>query len=329
MSLTPPSPTVGVDAPAAVAFVAVVPARLASTRLPNKPLADIGGKPMVVHVAERAQASGAYHVVVATDAQSVYDAVTAHGFEAMLTRADHPSGTDRLAEVASRLGWSDDTVVVNVQGDEPLIAPELVRGVAAHLIAHPECAIATAAHPIHAIHDVFDPNAVKVVLDAQGVAMYFSRAPIPWFREGYARPVTQEVGATGTTAATATAATRIAAGISADAVKGSATSVAPTLESALAASRDAAADRRSALPEDAPSPVYRHVGIYAYRVGFLRRYPTLTPAPLERAESLEQLRAMWHGERIAVLVTADAPPPGVDTPEDLARAREAYARQPI
>jgi 3-deoxy-manno-octulosonate cytidylyltransferase (CMP-KDO synthetase) len=294
--------------------------------LPNKPLADIGGKPMVVHVAERAHASGAHHVVVATDAESVYDAVTAHGFEAMLTRADHPSGTDRLAEVASRLGWSDDTVVVNVQGDEPLIAPELVRGVAAHLIAHPECAIATAAHPIHAIHDVFDPNAVKVVLDVNGVAMYFSRAPIPWFREGYARPVTQDVGTDNDVKTTVPSP---ASATPADAVKGPTTSVAPTLESALAASRDAAADRRSTLPEDAPSPVYRHVGIYAYRVGFLRRYPTLAPAPLERAESLEQLRAMWHGERIAVLVTADAPPPGVDTPEDLARAREAYARRTV
>nr|WP_082102717.1 3-deoxy-manno-octulosonate cytidylyltransferase [Robbsia andropogonis] len=307
-------------------FVAVIPARLASTRLPNKPLADIGGKPMVVHVAERAQASGARHVVVATDAQSVHDAVIAHGFEAMLTRPDHPSGTDRLAEVATRLGWSDDTVVVNVQGDEPLIAPELVRGVAAHLAAHPDCAIATAAHPIHSIHEIFDPNAVKVVINANGVAMYFSRAPIPWFREGYARPVAAESSVLTDAVDTASTSTSNA---SVAAVKTGAPSVAPTLESALAASRDAAADRRSQLSENAPAPVYRHIGIYAYRVGFLRRYPTLSPAPLERAESLEQLRAMWHGERIAVLVTADAPPPGVDTPEDLARARDAFAKRSV
>ena len=320
------APSIGDDA--SPDFVAVVPARLASTRLPNKPLADIGGKPMVVHVAERAQASGARSVVVATDAQSVFDAVTASGFDAMLTRPDHPSGTDRLAEVATRLGWSDDTIVVNVQGDEPLIAPELVRGVAAHLNAHPECAIATAAHPIHSIHEIFDPNAVKVVLDAKGVAMYFSRAPIPWFREGYARPLTPDSRvASGAAALPASATATDAKGAATASVNTATCSVAPTLESALAASRDAATDRRSQLAEDAPAPVYRHVGIYAYRVGFLRRYPTLSPAPLERAESLEQLRAMWHGERIAVLVTADAPPPGVDTPEDLARAREAYAKR--
>ena len=166
-------------------FIAVIPARLASTRLPNKPLADLGGKPMVVRVAERAREAGAQQVLVASDAQSVLDAARDHGFEAVLTRADHPSGTDRLAEVAATFGWSDDTVVVNVQGDEPLIDPVLVRDVASHLAAHPACAIATAAHPIHDAADVFNPNVVKVALDAQSVALYFSRAPIPWSRDAY------------------------------------------------------------------------------------------------------------------------------------------------
>ncbi|MEK7912013.1 3-deoxy-manno-octulosonate cytidylyltransferase, partial [Burkholderia multivorans] len=143
-------------------FIAVIPARLASTRLPNKPLADLGGKPMVVRVAERAREAGAQQVLIASDAQSVLDAAREHGFDAVLTRADHPSGTDRLAEVAAACGWQDDTVVVNVQGDEPLIDPALVRDVASHLAAHPACAIATAAHPIHDAADVFNPNIVKV-----------------------------------------------------------------------------------------------------------------------------------------------------------------------
>ncbi|MGI4855501.1 MAG: 3-deoxy-manno-octulosonate cytidylyltransferase [Janthinobacterium lividum] len=264
-------------------FVAVVPARLGSTRLPNKPLVDIGGRPMVVHVAERAQRSGAVQVIVATDSPQVLDAVAAHGFTVLLTRDDHPSGTDRLAEVASRLGWPDDTIVVNVQGDEPLIDPALIRDVARHLADHPDCAIATAAHAVDTRAEVFDPNAVKVVIDARGVALYFSRAPIPWFRDAYAGVPT---------AATVPA---------------------------------SASDGRIGTSDGVPGPVYRHIGIYAYRAGFLRRYPTLAVSPLERAESLEQLRAIWHGERIAVKITENAPPPGVDTPEDLARARAAFA----
>src|ERR1700710_1920978 len=181
--------------PVAPPFIAVVPARLASTRLPDKPLADIAGKPMVVRVAERARLSGALQVLIATDSQRVVEVAKEHGFEALLTRADHPNGTDRLAEVATHFGWSDETIVVNVQGDEPLIDPALVRNVAAHLAAHPSCAIATAAHPscaiataAHPIHDpadVFNPNVVKVVLDAKSVALYFSRAPIPWSRDAW------------------------------------------------------------------------------------------------------------------------------------------------
>lgn len=252
-------------------FVAVIPARLASTRLPNKPLADIGGKPMVVRVAERARESGARQIVVATDAQVVADAVAAHGFDVLLTRADHPTGTDRLAEVATHFGWADDTLVVNVQGDEPLIDPRLVHAVAAHLAEHPECALATAAHPITDNAEIFSPNVVKVVLDAHGRALYFSRAPIPWSRDAWA-------------AGLANAAT---------------------------------------LPAPV-TPIYRHIGLYAYRASFLRSYPTLAQAPIETAESLEQLRAMWHGERIAVLLTDEAPAPGVDTAEDLARVRTLF-----
>ena len=257
-------------------FVAVVPARLASTRLPEKPLADIAGKPMVVRVAERAREAGAQRVLIATDAQRVYEAAQAHGFDALLTRADHPSGTDRLAEVATRLDLADDTIVVNVQGDEPLIDPALVRDVASHLAANPDCAIATAAHPITEPADVFNPNVVKVVLDARGVALYFSRAPIPWLRDAY-----------------------------------------------QAHARADAIDIH-AMPAPPTDTVFRHIGLYAYRARFLRTYPTLAQAPIEQAEMLEQLRAMWHGERIAVRVTREAPAPGVDTPADLERVRALF-----
>jgi 3-deoxy-manno-octulosonate cytidylyltransferase (CMP-KDO synthetase) len=262
---------------ATVPFVAVIPARLASTRLPDKPLADIGGKPMVVRVAERARLSGAQHVLIATDSPRVVDVANEHGIDVLLTRADHPNGTDRLAEVATRFGWSDDTIVVNVQGDEPLIDPQLVRDVAAHLAAHPSCAIATAAHPIHDPADVFSPNVVKVVLDAKSVALYFSRAPVPWSRDAW-QSRWPDVGAL------------------------------------------------AALPAVPPN-VLRHIGLYAYRAKFLRIYPTLAQAPIEEAEALEQLRALWHGERIAVLVTNDAPPPGVDTPADLARVQALFDRR--
>lgn len=256
-------------------FAVVIPARLASTRLPNKPLAEIAGKPMVVRVAERARASSASRVVVATDARSVADACAAHGIEAVLTRADHPTGTDRLAEVAVQLGLEDQAIVVNVQGDEPLIAPALIDQVAAHLAAHADCAIATAAHRLHEAAEVFNPNVVKVVCDAVGRALYFSRAPIPWARDAWA--------------------------------------TVPTMPAAEAA-----------VPLPA-MPVLRHIGLYAYRAGFLRRFPTLAQSPLEQVEALEQLRAMWHGERIAVLETDGPPAPGVDTPEDLARVRALWA----
>lgn len=250
-------------------FRVVIPARYASTRLPGKPLADICGKPMVVRVLERASASGAQSVCVATDHQAVFDAVRDAGGEVLMTRPDHVSGTDRLAEVVDTLGWQDDEIVVNVQGDEPLIDPELIALVARVLADSPDAAVATAAHPITDAATMFDPNAVKVVCDARGHALYFSRAPIPW-------------------------------------------------------ARDAFASGCEPLPEGLP--VLRHVGLYAYRVAFLRRYSGLAPSPLEQWEALEQLRVLWHGERIAVASIAAAPPVGVDTPEDLARVQRVFDR---
>lgn len=254
-------------------FIAVVPARLASTRLPNKPLADIGGKPMVIRVAEQARASGAERVLVATDSEAVCEAAAAHGFEAVMTSAAHHSGTDRIAEVAARLGWDDASVVVNVQGDEPLIDPALISAVANRLQARPDCVMATAAHAITERGEIFSPNVVKVVVDARDTALYFSRAPIPWLRDEYGRTTPN--------------------------------STPPS--------------------DDGAGAALRHIGIYAYRVGFLSRYPRLAPAPLEQAESLEQLRVLWHGEKIAVLRTHIMPAPGVDTEQDLARIRALFA----
>ena len=245
----------------------MIPARLASTRLPRKPLADIGGAPMVVRVAQRAARSSAARVVVAADDASIVEACRAHGVQALLTRSDHASGSDRLAEAVGQLALPDAACVVNVQGDEPLIAPAAIDACAALLAARADCVMATVAHPIDDPAEFANPNVVKVVLDAQQRALYFSRAPVPWWRDG-----------------------------------------------------------GGALPPS-PAPL-RHVGIYAYRAGFLRRFPALPPAPLERTESLEQLRVLWHGERIAVHVTDERPGPGVDTPEDLERARALWAVGP-
>ena len=248
-----------------MAYTVLIPARLASTRLPNKPLVDIGGLPMVVRVAERVKAglSTDVRVVVAADDASILSACQAHDIECLLTRVDHPSGSDRLAEACSLLGLADDDIVVNVQGDEPLIDTSLVSAVASLLETHPVATMGTAAHPIHEVADFTNPNVVKVVTDAAGLAMYFSRAPIAWWRDGFAQGI-------------------------------------------------------HTLPDPAP---LRHVGIYSYRVGFLRTFPSLPQAPVEVTEALEQLRAMWHGHRIAVHVSQTAPGPGVDTPEDLERVR--------
>ena len=249
-------------------FTALIPARYASTRLPGKPLLDVAGKPLVVRTAERAQASGAERVIIATDDERILAAAERHGIDAILTRADHPTGTDRLAEAALELKLDEKVIVVNVQGDEPLLEPSLIREVADELRAHADAAIATACHPIEDPEEAFNPNVVKVVLDHAGYALYFSRATIPW-------------------------------------------------------ARDAFAARRDKLPLGLP--LYRHYGLYAYRVGFLRHYPSLAAAPIERFEALEQLRALWHGYRIAVKVAKGTPAPGVDTQEDIERVRELYA----
>ncbi|AJC66159.1 MULTISPECIES: 3-deoxy-manno-octulosonate cytidylyltransferase [Dickeya] len=242
-------------------FTAIIPARYASTRLPGKPLADIHGKPMVVHVMERARESGASRVVVATDHADVARAIELAGGEVCLTSPDHNSGTERLAEVIDRYGFADDEIIVNVQGDEPLIPPVIIRQVADNL-AGSRAGMATLAVPITTCEEAFNPNAVKVVTDAEGYALYFSRATIPWERDRFAE------------------------------------------------SRETIGDH-----------FLRHIGIYAYRAGFIRRYVGWEPSQLEKIEMLEQLRVLWYGEKIHVAVAKEVPSVGVDTPEDLARVR--------
>jgi 3-deoxy-manno-octulosonate cytidylyltransferase (CMP-KDO synthetase) len=249
-------------------FTVLIPARMASSRLPDKPLANIAGLPMVVRVAQRAMCSSARQVVVAADDPRILAACETHGVHALLTRQDHVSGSDRLAQACQLLNLSGDAVVVNVQGDEPLIEPILIDQVAQLLIDRPEASMSTAAHAITQLADFCNPNVVKVVTDTRQMALYFSRAPIPWWRDG------QSAGQDG--------------------------------------------NAFSQLPS--PPPL-RHVGIYAYRAAFLAQFPQLPPAPIEQLESLEQLRALWHGHRIAVHTTDQAPGPGVDTPEDLERVR--------
>ena len=251
-------------------FTVVIPARYASSRFPGKPLADISGRPMVVRVAERAKSSGAARIIVATDDRRIAAAVEDHGYQAMMTRTGHATGTDRLAEVARKLRLAAGQIVVNVQGDEPLIAPALIRRVAENLAAHRDAAIATAACRIRDVRDLRNPGVVKVVLDAQGHALYFSRAPIPYARDAFARGI-------------------------------------------------------RALPQGLP--VLRHLGIYAYRCSFLHAYSRLKPAVVEQFEALEQLRALAHGYRISVALTAAAPHPGVDTPADLQRVRKLLTRR--
>lgn len=249
-----------------MSFTVLIPARLASTRLPNKPLADICGIPMVVRVAQRVSTltttNGKVRVVVAADNTAIISACQHHGIEAILTRTDHPSGSDRLSEACQLLGLAEHEIVINVQGDEPLIDPALVGSVAQLLIEQPQASMSTAAHAIDNLVEFSNPNVVKVVLDAQGMALYFSRATVPYSR-----------------------------------------------------------DQPDRLPSPAP---LRHIGIYGYRVGFLLQFPNLPQAPMEMTEALEQLRALWHGHRIAVHVATQAPGPGVDTPEDLERVRRLF-----
>ena len=262
-------------------FTAIVPARYASTRLPGKPLLDIAGKPMVVRVAERARESGAERVVIATDDPRIEAAAKAHGVDVVMTRADHPTGTDRLAEASSILGLSDDTLVVIVQGDEPLLDPAVIRGVAEALHRESDASIATACHPLADAAEFFSPNIVKVVCDVRGFALYFSRAPIPFDRDRFGPAF-------------------------ADVVAG----------------KPGAWMTLPALPPQLPA--YRHIGLYAYRAAFLRRYPTLEQTALERFEALEPLRALGHGYRIVVRVLDGPLPPGVDTDEDLAKVRGLF-----
>lgn len=244
-------------------FLVVIPARLGSSRLPRKPLADIGGKPMVIRVAERAKESNAQRVVVATDSPEIQAVCNDHGIECLLTSADHPTGTDRIAEVAHLLKLAGNTLVVNVQGDEPLIPAALINQVAQTLADHVQCAISTVAVPITENAEIENPNVVKVVLNHANEAMYFSRAPIPFVRDAQVKQKTEYL---------------------------------------------------------------RHLGIYAYRADFLQAYSKLEPAPPEQAEALEQLRALWNGYRIAVHTALEAPPAGVDTPEDLERVRKLLAK---
>jgi 3-deoxy-manno-octulosonate cytidylyltransferase (CMP-KDO synthetase) len=244
-----------------MSFKVVIPARYASTRLPGKPLLDIAGKPMVVRVAEQAAKSGASEVVIATDFEKIVQAANEHNIKAVITRIDHASGTDRIAEVAQKLGWADDEIVVNVQGDEPLIDPELIKEVAQHLANSKQAVMATACHPIHEETALLNPNIVKVVMDTNGNALYFSRAPIPYPRD--------------------------------EAYKNNIQS-------------------------------HRHIGIYAYRVGFLKKYAELAVTELEKTESLEQLRVLHHGYKIGVTITQNAPASGVDTQEDLDYVRSVF-----
>ena len=242
-------------------FKVVIPARYASTRLPGKPLLDIAGKPMVVRVAEQAQKSGANDIVIATDFEKIVQTAKAHNIKAVMTRVNHVSGTDRIAEVVQTLNWADDDIVVNVQGDEPLIDPKLIQQVAAHLANSKDAVMATACHAIHDEASMINANIVKVVIDANGNALYFSRAPIPYPRdEAYKQNI----------------------------------------------------------------QAYRHIGIYAYRVGFLKQYTNLAVTELEKIESLEQLRVLHHGYKIGVTITENAPASGVDTQEDLDYVRSVF-----
>ncbi|MCW2258381.1 3-deoxy-manno-octulosonate cytidylyltransferase (CMP-KDO synthetase) [Providencia alcalifaciens] len=245
-------------------FTVIIPARYASTRLPGKPLADIHGKPMVVRVMEQALKSGASRVIVATDNRDVAAAVIAAGGEACMTDPNHQSGTERLAEVIDTYGFCDDEIIVNVQGDEPLIPPEIISQVARNL-QNSKAQMGTLAVPIHDAQEAFNPNAVKVVTDHEGYALYFSRATIPWDRDKFA--LNQEtIG----------------------------------------------------------DHFLRHIGIYAYRSGFIRRYITWEASPLEKIEMLEQLRVLWYGEKIHVAVAEKTPGAGVDTPEDLEVVRMQF-----
>jgi len=249
-------------------FTVVIPARYGAVRLPGKPLRQIAGRPMIEHVYRRAAESGADEVIVATDDERIRKAAEAVGARVCMTDSAIPSGTDRIAAVVRGLGYPDDRIIINLQGDEPQMPAVLIDQVAEDMALHPDAAIATLCVPITDLAEVFDPGIVKVVMNAEGYALYFSRAPMPWLREGFATE-----------------------------------------------------------PKTLPGEVshYRHVGLYAYRAGFLREYAAWPPSPLERWEFLEQLRALWHGCRIHVALARARPPVGVDTERDLERVSKEMA----
>lgn len=248
-----------------MSFIVVIPARYQSTRLPAKPLLDIVGKSMIVRVAEQALKSGASRVIVATDDQRIVDALkTLQNIEVCMTSQAHQSGTDRLAEVCQKYQFASDQIIVNVQGDEPLIPPAVIRQVAGNLYTHKEASVATLSAPIETFADVFNSNAVKVVCDKNEMALYFSRATIPWDRDNFTADNQQQQAVN-------------------------------------------------------YSQLQRHIGIYAYRVGFLADYAQLSVSPLESIEKLEQLRVLWHGFKIHVQQACEVPPAGIDTADDLQR----------
>ncbi|ADJ27218.1 3-deoxy-manno-octulosonate cytidylyltransferase [Nitrosococcus watsonii] len=257
-----------------MSYKVIIPARYGASRLPGKPLLDLAGKPMLLYVVEKAQKSGAGEVLVATDDRRIEAIAQGHGVQVCMTSIQHDSGTNRLAEVVTHKDYPDQTIIINVQGDEPLLPPSLIAQTAEDLETHPEADIATLCVPIANQEELFDPNIVKVVRDTQGYALYFSRAPIPWAREDFAAKTTE-----------------------------------------------------SSWPTSCP--YYRHIGLYAYRAGFLRRYPRLPASPLEQAECLEQLRVLYHGGRIHVAIAGTIPPPGVDTLADLERVRQLLAQEKI
>ena len=247
-------------------FSVIIPARYGSSRLPGKPLLEIDGKPMVLHVLERAEQSGADAVWVATDDPRIADVVTQVGGVVWMTRSDHSSGTDRLAEVVDQLSLEDETIIINLQGDEPEMPAALIQQVANDMAAHSDASVTTLYRKIEEGSELFDPNAVKVVIDEAGYALYFSRAPIPWNRDSFTDP-----------------------------------------------------------QQATPSSHYRHIGLYGYRAGFLRRYTTWEPSPIEQLESLEQLRVLWKGERIHLSEATIDPGHGIDTEADLLRAQSSSA----
>jgi len=247
-------------------MIIVIPARYDSARLPGKPLADVAGKTLIERVYDCARETGAERIIVATDDDRIADAANKFRAQTCLTSASHASGTDRLAEVVHRLGIPDGSIVVNLQGDEPLMPPGLIREVVDCLKAHPDAVVATACAPMTDPYEFGNPNVVKVVLDESGYALYFSRAPVPWPRE------------------------RMAAGTG-----------------------------------DKPVEAYRHIGLYAYRAGFIREFSGWKPCPPEQIEQLEQLRVLWHGRRIVVHVADEMPAAGVDTAEDLERVRKLFS----